>query len=427
MAAVGSAVGLGNIWRFPYETGQHGGAAFLLVYLGCVLFLGTPLMIAELSLGRATRANIVGAFRKLSPHGYWWLTGVLGMISVLFVVGFYAVVSGWTLHYTLSAATGTLAQQDFQVYSTEVWRPLICTWLFLLINLLILLGGVQKGIERASNILTPLLGVLLVLLSVRSLLLPHATTGLRYLFGVDFSQITPEVVVSAMGQSFFSISMGVGTLLIYGSYLPKDTKIGRTSLSICLIDTLIAILAGLIIFPACFSFGIQPDAGPGLAFITLPSVFLQITGGEVWSLLFFLLLLIAALTSSISMLECPIAILQEERQWSRTKAVGMVTGIAFVLTTLCALSLTPDLGKYLTVSRLSLFDFFDKITANLLMPTGGLLIALFVGWRMDKELLHHTLTNHGKDSGAYIPFFLFFLRYIAPLCIMLIFIQQISN
>lgn len=426
LAAVGSAVGLGNIWRFPYETGQNGGAAFLIIYILCVLLIGTPLMLAELTIGRASHSNGIGAFKRLAPGSNWWITGLLGMVAVTLIVSFYSVVAGWTMHYTCSSMAGTLAEQEFGSFMQGPWLPLVWMTLFLALNALILLGGVQKGIERASNILMPLLGILLVVLCANSLSLDGAANGLRFLFHPDFSKITGKVVLSAMGQSFFSISMGVSTLLVYGSYLPNSTKMGKTALTICLLDTAIAILAGVIIFPACFAFGIEPDAGPGLAFITLPDVFLRMAGGQLWSIAFFLLLAVAALTSSISMLECPIAILQEQKKMSRRKAVLVICLVAWVLGTGCCLSMNPGWASMLSVGDLSLFDLFDKGTANFLMPLGGLLMSLFVGWRMDKNTLRNTLTNHGKGSGWYIPLFLFVVRYFAPLCILLIFLSGLG-
>ena len=426
LAAVGSAVGLGNIWRFPYETGTNGGAAFLLIYLLCVLLLGTPLMLAELSLGRASHSNGVGAFHRLAPGSKWWITGIIGMVCVLLIVGFYSVVAGWTLHYTMVSMTGTLGEQDFSSFMQGPWMPFVWMTVFVLINTLIVLGGVQKGIERASNVLMPLLALLMVVLCINSLLLPNAGDGIRFLFHPDFSKITGQTVLSAMGQSFFSISMGVGTLLVYGSYLPNSTKMGKTSLTICLLDTLVAIVAGVIIFPACFAYGIQPDAGPGLAFITLPGVFMQMAGGYFWSIAFFLLLAVAALTSSISMMECPIAILKEQCHVSRRRAVIIVAIIAWVLGTACSFSFYPQMADTLSIAGISLFDCFDKLTANYLMPLGALLVSLFVGWRMDRKVLRDTLTNFGKDSGAYIPLFLFVVRYFAPLCILLIFLSGLG-
>lgn len=425
-AAVGSAVGLGNIWRFPYETGANGGAAFLLIYILCVLLLGTPLMLAELTIGRAAHSNAVGAFRRLAPGSWWWVTGIIGMFSDLLVIGFYSVVAGWTLHYTCISVGDQLAQQSFPVFMQGPVMPLVWMTVFLVLNIAILLGGVQKGIERASNVLMPVLGALMLVLCINSVMLPDSGRGLTFLFQPDFSKIDGQVILSAMGQSFFSISMGVGTLLIYGSYLPNSTKMGKVSLSICLLDTLIAILAGIIIFPACFAYGIEPDAGPGLAFITLPSVFGQMPGGYGWSIAFFLLLAVAALTSSISMLECPISILQEQLHWSRRRAVLTTSFAAWLLGIGCCLSFCPACADALSVAGLSLFDLFDKATACYLMPLGGLLISLFVGWRMDRKVLYNTLTNFGHDSGRYIPVFIFVVRFFAPACIVLIFLSGLG-
>lgn len=426
LAAVGSAVGLGNVWRFPYETGQNGGAAFILIYLACVLFIGTPLMLTEFVIGRATHRNPAGAFRQLAPTSLWWsrVMGWLCPLAVLMVIGFYSVVAGWTLDYTVMAVADQIP--DFQTFSSSLWGPLMWLTIFVILNVLILLGGVQKGIERASNILMPLLGLLLVVLCVNSLLLSGAGDGLRFLFQPDFSKITGRTLVSAMGQSFFSISMGIGTLLIYGSYMPDHTKMGKTSLTITLLDTLIAVLSGIVIFPACCTYGVEPDAGPGLAFITLPAVFQQMPGGYVWCIVFFLLLAVAALTSSISMFENPISILQEEFGMSRRKAVVITAAIAEVLALGCGLSFYPGAAEQFSVFGMSLFDLFDKGTANCLMPLGALMMSLFVGWVMDKQLLRDTLTNRGKDGCWYYRPYLIVVRYVAPLAILLIFLSGLG-
>lgn len=411
LAAVGSAVGLGNVWRFPYETGQNGGAAFLVIYIVCVLLIGTPLMLAELTLGRSTHRNPVGAMKALLPGqkgrmmSVW---GYLGGLCQLLIIGFYSVVAGWTLHYMVSAIGGNTP--DFPTYSADPVLPMIGMTGFFVLNGLVVLGGVQKGIERASNIMMPLLFVLLVALCINSLTLDGAKEGLSYLFHPDFSKINANVVVSAMGQSFFSISVGIGCLLTYGSYLGDGTAMGKTAVSITLLDTLIAILSGIVIFPACFSFGVTPDAGPGLAFITLPSVFGQMPGGYLWEVLFFVLLSLAALTSSISMLETPIAILQEEFGFSRRKAVICATLFGYSLGLLC--SLVPFF-----------FDFFDSFTANYMMPLLGLLMSVFVGWIVPRRIIENTLTNGGTGSGWYIPVFFFLVRFLAPLCILTIFIN----
>lgn len=424
LAAVGSAVGLGNIWRFPTETGANGGAAFILIYLLCVLLLGTPLMLAELTLGRTTHSNPAGTYRKLSPGTGWHLLGYLGAISQLLVLGFYSVVAGWTLNYAFCAILDMIP--DFVQFSSGLVTPLFCTIIFILLNAVIVLGGVQKGIERASNIMMPILGVLLVVLCVNSLLLPGAAEGLSFLFHPDFSKITPSVVVSALGQSFFSISVGIGCLLTYGSYLSNDTRMGKTALSITLLDTLIAILSGVVIFPACFSYGVMPDAGPGLAFITLPEVFSQMLGGYFWCVIFFLLLSLAALTSTISMFETPIAILHEEFHFTRRKSVLITMLIGLCLGILCCFSFCPVYSEQLSVFGKTFFDLFDMITANYLMPGCGMLMSIYVGWIAPKDKIVATITNNGTNPCWYVSAFYFVTRYFAPLCILIIFLSGLG-
>lgn len=425
-AAVGSAVGLGNIWRFPYETGANGGAAFLLIYLACVILLGTPLMLAELTIGKIARCNAVQAFERVAPPKQKILgrfvglhMGYTGALCMVLIVGFYSVVAGWTLHFTTNAAIGEVP--EFGSFSQSLGGPFFWMTVFFAVNAGILLGGVRKGIERASNILMPLLALMLVALCINSLMLPGSGEGLKFLFHPDFSKITPNVIVSALGQSFFSISIGICCLLTYGSYLPEGTRMGRTSLSITLLDTLIAILAGIIIFPACFAFGKQPDAGPGLAFITLPEVFQQMPGGMVWCFIFFLLLAVAALTSSLSMLETPVSILQERYGLRRWTAVLVATGIGWVLGVLCCFSLCPDYASSFSLFGYSIFDAFDSLTANILMPTGGMVLSIYVGWFMDKKLLRTSL----HDSWYYYPLIIS-LRFVAPLCILWIFLHGLG-
>lgn len=425
-AAVGSAVGLGNIWRFPYETGQNGGAAFICIYILCVLFLGTPLMLAELTLGRLTHRNPVGAYRTLAPKGAkaWALLGYVGAATQLFIAGFYSVVAGWTVSYSVGAILDKIPV--FAEYSQSVGGPLSWLSIFIVLNAAILLGGVQKGIERASNILVPFLGVILVILCINSLLLPKANLGLEFLFHPDFSKITPATVVSALGQSFFSISVGISCLLTYGSYLGDQTKMGKTAISITLCDTLIAILAGIIIFPACYQFGVEPGAGPGLAFITLPEVFQQMTGGYWLCVAFFVLLAVAALTSTISMFETPITILQEEFGVKRRTGVIIVCLIVEILGVSCALSFVPQYTDSFSIFGYSLFDALDKFTANILMPGCGMLMALFAGWIVDKKLLRNAFTNNGSEGAWYYSAFMFVMRFFAPFCILLIFLSGLG-
>lgn len=423
-AAVGSAVGLGNVWRFPHETGANGGAAFILVYLGCVLLLGLPLVMAELMLGRSTHRNPVGTLRKLAPGSWWPVVGMIGTLAMLLIVGFYSVVAGWTLNYTVSSVIGQIP--DFANFSSQLWLPFACMTAFIGLNAFILLGGVRKGIERASNIMMPLLFLIMLVLCVNSLLLPKAAEGLKFLFEPDFSKISISVVVSAMGQAFFSVSVGIGTLLTYGSYLRDNSGLARSASSIVLLDTLIAILSGVVIFPACFNYGVEPDAGPGLAFITLPDVFMQMTGGGIFCTIFFLLLSVAALTSTLSMFETPIAILQEEFHIKRRKAVVCVTLFGWLLGALCCASYYPGFSESLSAFGMTCFDLFDHVTACYMMPGCGLLFALFVGWVMPKQLIIGTLTNHGKRSGWFIPLFFFAVRFFAPLCILIIFMSGLG-
>ena len=425
-AAVGSAVGLGNIWRFPYETGQNGGAAFILIYILCVLILGTPLMLAELTLGRLTHRNPVGAYRALSPNtkSLWPLLGFVGATTMLLIVGFYSVVAGWTLSYSVGAITDNIPQ--FNEYSQSLGGPIVWLTIFILFNAAILLGGVQKGIERASNILVPFLGVILIILCINSLLLPKASEGLRFLFNPDFSKITSSVIVSALGQSFFSVSIGISCLLTYGSYLGDQTKMGKTAISITLLDTLIAILAGIIIFPACYQFGVEPGAGPGLAFITLPEVFGQMTGGYWLCVAFFVLLVVAALTSTLSMFETPITILQEEFHIKRRTAVIIVCLVGELLGLSCAMSFVPEYTSTFSIFGYTMFDAFDKLTANVLMPGCGLFMSLFAGWVVDKKLLYKAFSNNGRETAWFYNWFMLLVRYVAPISIFLIFLSGLG-
>lgn len=426
MAAVGAAVGLGNIWRFPCETGANGGAAFLLIYLASVLCFGTPLMLAELSLGRLTRSNPAQAFHLIYPrHRFIGRTmGVLCSTTVLMVLGFYGVVAGWTLKYTSLALVGQTATQDFGAFISSLWEPL--GWLTLLIglNALILLAGIRKGIERASRVMMPLLAVLMLLLIGRSLTLPGAMDGLRFLFQPDFSKISGQVVISALGQSFFSISMGAGCLLVYGSYLPDNTRMMRMSLSVTLLDTLVAIMSGLIIFPACFSYGIAPSAGAGLAFITLPAIFAQMPMGYLWALLFFVLLAVAALTSSISMFEVPIATMAERFQISRRRAVVYASLIAEALAAVACLSFSADYGAGLTWFGRTVFDWFDYLTATLLLPIGGIIISLTVGWMVNEKDLRALLHIDSRGKEVLYQIFLWIIRVVAPITIPLCIVMQ---
>ena len=435
LAAAGSAVGLGNIWRFPYETGSHGGAAFILIYLACVFLLGLPIMIAEFTVGRRAKASSGRAFGLLAPGTPWKWIGTLGVLAGLLILGYYSVVAGWTLEYVLVSLTNRFAGQgpedfvsSFQAFSQHPFRPLVWMLVFLLLTHYIVVRGVKDGIEKSSKIMMPVLFILIVVLAACSVSLPNAQAGLEFLLKPDFSKVDASVFLGAMGQAFFSLSLGMGCLATYASYFSSETNLGKTALSVGVIDTLIAILAGLIIFPAAFSVGIQPDAGPSLIFITLPNVFQQAFGGVpflsvVFSLMFYVLLALAALTSTISMHEVVTAYLNERFGWSRSRAAVCVTSFCIVTGTLSSLSL--GIWKA-TFFGLSFFDLLDFVTAKLMLPLGGILVSLFVGWYLKRSVSYDELTNYGLQKAPYYPVYLFVLRYVAPVAISLIFIRELG-
>ena len=441
-AAVGSAVGLGNIWRFPYETGQNGGAAFLLIYLCAVALLGVPLLIAEFTIGRSAHSNVARAFKKLAPGTPWYWVGVMGMLVSVIILGFYLIILGWTFSYTFRAIindfasvvasaqaadpsvdAATVLANDFASFSTSPWQPLLWLAISVAVNAAIMVAGVQKGIERASNVMMPLLCVLLLMLVVNSFFLPGFVEGCDFLFNPDFSKVSAKTFIVAMGQAFFSLSLAMGIMLAYGSYLGDNTKIGKTATQVVCLDSIIAILAGVVIFPACFSYGIEPGAGPGLVFITLPNVFLQMPGGYLCCIAFFLLISLAGLTSCMSLFEVPISFLQEELKLSRKTATAVSVLVVLVLGAASSLSLGVWDMKFFGDC---FFDFCDKITSLYMMPIGAFFISLFVGWKLDKDIIHDALTNWRNDSGWYIRPLLWILRIFAPICIMLIFLSGIG-
>lgn len=435
LAAAGSAVGLGNIWRFPYETGNHGGAAFILVYLACILILGLPIMIAEFTVGRRAKASTGKAYSILAPGTQWKWLGFLGVLAGLLILGYYSVVAGWTLEYTLTAVTNGFEGKGpeyfveaFQSFSQDPIRPVVWLLVFLLLTHFIVVKGVKDGIEKSSKIFMPVLFILIVVLAVCSISLPGASKGLEFLLKPDFSKVDADVFLGAMGQAFFSLSLGMGCLSTYASYFNDDTKMGKTALSVGVIDTFVAILAGLIIFPAAFSVGIQPDAGPSLIFITLPNVFQQAFGAvpflaTIFSLMFYILLALAALTSTISMHEVVTAYLNEQFGWKRSRAAILVTAFCAVTGILSSLSLGIWDAK---LFGLSCFDFLDFVTAKLMLPLGGLLVAVFVGWYLKRSISYGELTNYGKDKAAYFPVYMFIIKYVAPVAIAMIFINELG-
>ena len=430
LVAAGSSVGLGNIWRFPYVAGDNGGGAFLVIYILCVLLLGLPIMMAEFSVGRASHRNAVGAYRALDPR--WSFLGYNGVVAAFLILGFYFVVSGWTAEYMVHSVTGSLARYTtadeyksvFENFIQNPWRPVLYTALFVLATHFVIATGVQKGIERSAKVLMPLLFVILIALSIHSLLMPGGEEGLRFLFRPDFSKVTPSSVLVALGQAFFSLSIGMGCLITYASYFGKQTNLQTTALQVTILDTLVAVLAGVMIFPAVFSFGIEPTTGPELVFITLPNVFEQLPFGNIWSFVFFVLLALAALTSTISLHEVSTAYVHEEYHVSRKKAAIIVSIGVTIVGILCSLSMGV-LSSY-TLFGLNFFNLLDFVTAKIMLPLGGMMICIFTAKRVDKLLLKEEVTNHGTIRFYFFSTYVFFVKYIAPIAIGLIFLNELG-
>lgn len=436
LASAGSAVGLGNIWRFPFEAGNHGGAAFILIYIGCVLFFGIPIMIAEFSIGRHSRANTARAYQKLAPNTHWRWVGRMGVLTGFLILGYYSVVAGWTLEFIMEAATNSFAGKSasqfidsFNGFVENPWRPVIWMAVFLVATHLIVVKGVEKGIERSSKIMMPMLFILLIILAVCSVLLPGAGRGLEFLLRPDFSKVDGNVLLGAMGQAFFSLSLGMGCLCTYASYFRKDTNLTKTAANVAGIDTLVAVLSGFIIFPAAFAVGISPDAGPSLLFITLPNVFQQAFGNVpllaiLLSVMFYVLLALAALTSTISLHEVVTAYLHEEFNMSRNKAARLVTVGCILIGAVCSVSIGA--GEQFHLLGMTLFDLFDYVTAKIMLPLGGFFISIFMGWYLDKKIVWEEISNKGTLKVPVYRLYIFLLKFVAPIGIALIFINELG-
>ena len=427
-AAAGSAIGLGNIYRFPCELGNNGGAAFLLVYLAVVIFLGIPVMLSELVIGRRSQSNAVGAFKKLAPKSAWSIVGYMGVLCGFIIFAFYSTVSGWTLEYILKAVTNSFhgkdlaaMEQDFTDFHNMGWRNVMWQAIFIFLTGFVVFKGVQNGIEKYAKILMPLLLVILIVLGIRSATLPGAKEGLSFLFKPDFSKIDGHVLISALGQGFFSLSLGMGALITYGSYVKKNDNLTSTAFSVVLADTLIAVLAGLVIFPAAFSFGIRPTAGMGLVFNTIPMIFNQMAGGYVFCIIFFVLLAIAALTSTISLLEVVVAYLSEELHINRKRSTVLACAATLLIGSFASLSLMN--GTPFTIGGHPVFDLMDFVSSNILLPVGGVLIVLFVGWKLGKQKFFDEVTNEGAIKASLKKVIFFIIRYLAPVAIAIVFIS----
>ena len=446
LATAGSAVGLGNVWRFPYMTGQNGGAAFILIYIACVLILGIPCMLNEFIIGRRAQANTARSYASLANGTPWRLIGLFGVFTGFMITGYYVVVSGWCLQYIYASAAGHLTgdadyvKTYFENFSSHPWKPILWMLVFMLMCHFIITRGVEKGIEKGSKMMMPLLFILLIIIAVASCMLPGAGRGITFLFNPDFSKVNSDVFLGALGQAFYSLSVGMGCLCTYASYFKKDTHLTKSAVQIVSIDSLIAILAGLMIFPAFFA--IYPNAselmsdpsqasqycGPGLVFITLPSVFQQAFGGapflgEIVALLFYALLSLAALTSLMSLHEVSTAFFHEELKVSRRWGATIVTLLCATIGVFCSLSF-GDGREWLMIGGTSLFNWFDFLTGQIFLPTGGLLTCLFLGWYVPKHVVRDEFTNGGTLRGRFFSIYLFAVRFICPICILLIFLHQ---
>lgn len=436
LAMAGSAIGLGNIWRFPYMVGQTGGAAFIIIYLVSCLLLSMPIFLAEAIIGHRTHASTFGAMEKLAPGTKWKWLGLLTVLSPLVILSYYSVVGGWSIGYLWQSLTVGFHNSEIGAVSSAYskfiaspWRPLLFHTLFLGACAGIVSAGVKSGIERFNKITMPLLFVLIVLIMTYSISLPGSRAGVDYLVKPDFSKITPSAVAAAMGQSFFSLSLGVGTILTYASYIKKQENILVTGMGTIGFDLLFAMIAGFAIMPAVFAAGIEPGAGPGLIFETLPFIFAKMGAGvpvvsAVVAVLFFLTIVFAAFTSAISMYEVGVAYLVEQRGLSRRRATLLIFAGTWTLGALCSLSFGP-LAE-VKLFGLTIFSFCDMLTSNFLMTFGGLLFVLFVGWKMDRSAVRDEFTHGGtaRFNCAVFDAFWFLLRYVAPIAIVIIFITN---
>lgn len=431
LATAGSAVGLGNIWRFPYMTGQDGGAAFILLYFGCILILGIPGMVAEFIIGRHGAANAARAYYQLG--GRWWaLLGYIGAITSMIILGFYSVIAGWCMQYLVASVFGQIKGDSqavtvyFQNFSSDPVRPLIWTVLFIVITHLIVIRGVRGGIEKFSNMLMPALFVLLIVIVTASCMLPGSMEGVEFLFKPDFSKVTQSVFLDSLGQAFFSLSLGTACLCTYASYFSRQTNLLKSAGQIAFLDSVVAILAGLMIFPAAFSVGVNPDSGPSLIFITLPNVFQQAFTpalGYVVGILFYALLVLAALTSTISMHEIGTAMFFEELHISRKKGAVIESVCAILIGIVCSLSMgAADLSLF----GKSFLDCCDYLTSNILLPFGAFMTCIFLGWVVPQKVVKDEFTNWGTVSVAFYRLWLFLIRFISPLCITAVFLHQMG-
>lgn len=432
VAMAGSAVGLGNLWRFPYLVGENGGAAFIIVYIILCFVLCLPIFISEFVIGRRSQRNAFAAFRDLSGGSRWKWVGVITIVVPMIVLSYYSVIGGWSVDYLMKATTLSFTgnadnAKMFSTLVTSTWTPLIAHTVFLFLTAIIVAFGIKGGIEKFSKVMMPLLFLIVLAIAVYALTLPGAQKGVDYLFNPDFSKITGKTLAAALGQAFFSLSLGFGTILTYASYVSKKDNIMLQSTATAVFDLMFALIAGLAIMPAVFAFGLEPDNGPGLVFETLPRVFGQMPAGGLIAILFFVALLVAAITSSISMMEVAVSYLVEEKKIPRKWACFIIFAICWVVGAICSLSFGPL--SHIKIGGGNLFDFFDNLSSNILMTLGSLLTVLFIGWRLKKTDVYDEFTNGGTLTRSVRLFGVlwFLIRYICPIVIAFIFVYGLIN
>ncbi len=434
-ATLGSAIGLGNIWRFPYLTGIYGGGAFLLTYALCIVFVGLPVMVSEFFIGRKTKKNAIGALRELKPGTYWLSIGIMGVVSSYLIMFFYSSVAGWVYSYIFKVLAGAFlpvtmesAQTLFSRTVTEPASAILWQAIAMAVVSVILISGVRKGIERVTKLLMPVLFILILVCDIRALTLPGAANGLKFLFSIDFSKLSGAGILTALGLAFFKLSLGMGTMITYGSYFTAKSRLLGTSVKVALSDTFVSILAGIAIFPAVFSFGMKPEAGPGLLFMTIPLVFSKLPFGSTLLAVFFILTSIAATTAMISIVEVPVAYLTEELKIPRKASVLINTCAITAIGSLAALSADKKalLGGVTILGR-TFFELFDFVSSNILLPLGGFLLVLLTGYFVRREEVISELSNHGTISNRHLTsVYVFITRYIAPVLLTLVFLNSIG-
>ena len=418
LVAAGRAIGLGALWRFPYIAGKHGGAAFLLVFLLSIFVVGIPAMLAEFAVGRRTKKNAVGAFRTLSKRWSW--LGYSGVLGALLISGYYYLIAGWSLQYFADSVTGGMFnsplpfKEQFDLFQAS-WKPLIWGVVFILMTHFIVARGVEKGIEKASKVMMPLLFVILIIMAVRVAFMPGAAEGYKFFLSCDFAEaFKAETIMMAIGQAFFSLSVGMGCMVTYASYFKQDNNMVSTSFNVSILTLLVSVLAGLVIFPAVFSAGLQPTEGPALVFVTLPEIFKGMPLASVWAAIFFLLVILASLTSTISFHEVLTAYFAEEFSLTRKRAAMVTTVVSIVLSTV----------TFFSLFGIDFFNIFDYVTANVLMPLGAMFTCIMAVWFMKKDFMKNELTNNGVCNRRLTPVILFMLRFITPVLILYIFIKN---